>query len=148
MNAPTKGEKRAPAPKKFDPDEFERVKRELAQAVRVREWGAGKDLAQMLGSLDDFDGEIVAFKTDVPLGDNFVRALRRRPAAMRKAYKSACYELDPDRLVGEREEVQALAKALLQTLAVGLQEFEEEQQVAPDAENGEDHLEDSQCTVS
>jgi len=82
---------------------------------RIDHWAEGKDLAAMLGSLSDFSNEFNVFS---PLSDDLVEVLRRRPAALRKAFRSACHELHPDMVESLPPEAQEIALALMQKLVV------------------------------
>ena len=117
------------------------MRRDFLASKRVDEWTADKDdLAELLGALSDFSDEFPAFQ---PLPANFVAALRKQPAALRKAYHSACYELHPDRHMHAPAATQTLALALLHALAVAFQAVEDE----PGLVVVDELADDSKCNV-
>jgi hypothetical protein len=111
-------------------------------STRVDRWAVGKDLAEMLSTLRDFADEFGVFNTEHE-PDRLAQLLRRRPAAMRRAFESACHELDAERHERAPPSVQAIAQFLEQKLSRAHNEWLEE-----GGDEDQDENESDNCLIS
>ena len=128
-------------PTRFDGIQFEKARREFLVVARVEAWAHGKDLAALLGSLDHFAPDFPSYS--VPIGPKLVVRLRMKPNLLRKAYRSACHVLHPDKLQPSKH---ALALFLLRLLKQSYDIWEEEE--APFIDEVDGDSDQSNCTIS
>jgi hypothetical protein len=109
-----------PAPTKEGSGSSDESIQQRKAAGRVKIWRGQKDLVDMLASIGDFE-EFPALATSGTMRQRLATAMRQRPEALHKCYRSACGVLanQPHAPM----ETQALALALLQTLAVEQQKL-------------------------